>query len=423
MAGLAEKGVHGQVVRYAMSSFSRHLLSLITSFVRAKLLAPELYGIWVLVKTFPAYGAHLHLGTQAAMYYRLPQHIANGEHSHIAATEATSLWGTIAINLLFCIAIVASVVTFDFGDELEIGLLLACPLILITAYYQHINNRFKGMRLFNKLAVSHYLFALFSLPVTALLTWLYGLIGVLIALSLSFIATLVYLLRGHQAWWPISDFKRSVFVDLIRMGFPIVLLSIITTFMMTGDRFLIVYHLEASDLGLYGLAVIVIQTVLKVPSVSREVIEPETMAQAHNHREIAYFDRFYGAPLLYIAFLVPALIGSAAFTLGPVLRLVLPDYVDVVPTAQILLWGAYFLALTYPARGIVVAAGLQTQMALYMVAPVALGLGLTAAVLAAGYGLEGVAFSKGATFAFLYLAINLLIFRNFPHYRCRDRQR
>ena len=207
------KGMHGQVIRYAMSSFARHMLSLLTSFVRAKLLAPELYGIWVLVKTFPAYGSHLHLGTQAAMYYRLPKHIADGEQQEVEAIEATSLWGTIAFNLVFCVAIVVSVLTFDFGSELEIGLLLACPVILLTAYYEHINNRFKAMRLFDRLAVSHYLFALFCLPATALLAWLYGLAGVLVALILTFVATLAYLLRGHRAWWPRSGFDRGVFVQ------------------------------------------------------------------------------------------------------------------------------------------------------------------------------------------------------------------
>ena len=410
------KGMHGQVIRYAMSSFARHMLSLLTSFVRAKLLAPELYGIWVLVKTFPAYGSHLHLGTQAAMYYRLPKHIADGEHEQVATIEATSLWGTIAFNLIFCVAIVASVLTFDFGSELEIGLLLACPVILLTAYYEHINNRFKAMRLFDRLAVSHYLFALFCLPATALLAWLYGLAGVLIALILTFVATLAYLLRGHQAWWPRSAFDREVFVKLIRMGFPIVILSVISVFMMTSDRFLIVSFLGSSDLGLYGLAVIVVQTVLKVPGVSREVIEPETMAQAHSHHEVSYFERFYGKPLLYIAFFVPVLIGGAAFTLEPVLLLALPEYAGVLPSAQILLFGAYFLALTLPSRGVIVAAGKQTRLAFYMLFPLVLGLGLSAAVLAAGFGIEGVAFAKGVTFASLYLTINLLIFRSFPHF-------
>jgi O-antigen/teichoic acid export membrane protein len=412
----SKNSMHGQVVRYAMSSFARHILSLMTSFVRAKLLAPELYGIWVLIKTFPAYGSHLHLGTQAAMYYGLPKHIANDEHEQIKAIEATSLWGTIAFNLVFCGAIVVSVMSFDFGSELEIGLLLACPVILLTAYYEHINNRFKAMRLFDRLAVSHYLFALFLLPATALLAWLYGLAGVLIALILTFVATLLYLLRGHQAWWPLSGFDRGVFVKLIRMGFPIVILSVMYVFMMTSDRFLIVSFLETSDLGLYGLAVIVIQTVLKIPGVSREVIEPETMAQAHSHHEVAYFERFYGRPLLYIAFFVPVLIGGAAFTLEPVLLLALPEYAAVLPTAQTLLFGAYFLALTLPSRGVIVAAGKQTSMALYMLFPLTLGLTLSAAVLAAGYGIEEVAFAKGVTFATLYLTINLLIYRNFPHF-------
>jgi O-antigen/teichoic acid export membrane protein len=408
--------MHGQVVRYAMSSFARHILSLLTSFVRAKLLAPELYGIWVLIKTFPAYGSHLHLGTQAAMYYGLPRHIAAGEHEQVATIEATSLWGTIAFNLIFCAAIVASVLTFDFGSELEIGLLLACPVILLTAYYEHINNRFKAMRLFDRLAVSHYLFALFCLPATAVLAWLYWLAGVLIALMLTFVATLVYLLRGHQAWWPLSGFDRKVLVRLMRMGFPIVILSVMYVFMMTSDRFLIVAFLDASDLGLYGLAVIVVQTVLKIPGVSREVIEPETMAQAHSHHEVAYFERFYGRPLLYIAFLVPVLIGGAAFTLEPVLLLALPEYAGVLPSAQILLFGAYFLALALPSRGVIVAAGKQTSMALHMLFPLGLGLALSAAVLAAGYGIEGVAFAKGVTFATLYLTINFLIVRNFPHF-------
>ncbi|MCD6416053.1 MAG: hypothetical protein J7M08_05095, partial [Planctomycetes bacterium] len=60
------------VAKYSSGRFYRMGLGLITAFIRPKLLSPEYYGIWTLLKLIPNYLSYAHGGTRTAMRYLIP---------------------------------------------------------------------------------------------------------------------------------------------------------------------------------------------------------------------------------------------------------------------------------------------------------------------------------------------------------------
>jgi O-antigen/teichoic acid export membrane protein len=110
------------------------------------------------------------------------------------------------------------------------------------------------------------------------------------------------------------------------------------------------------------------------------------------------FDRYVMRPIRIIGFAMPVLIGPAIILLPVVIALVLPDYAVGVPAMQALMLGGFFLAVSFPLRGILVAAGRQIRAAAVLLGSVLLHAALSYALILAGFGIVGVAVSAGVAF-------------------------
>jgi hypothetical protein len=79
----------------------------------------------------------------------------------------------------------------------------------------------------------------------------------------------------------------------------------------------------------------------------------------------------------------------------------LPRYTAGISSAQILIFGTYFLVLTYPPRLLVAARNWQLQFACFLPLAVTANIGLSILLVKTGYGIAGVAFGTASSFFFL----------------------
>ena len=89
----SKESVTKNIVRYSSSKVYQQILSLLTAFIRPKLLTPELYGLWNILNIIPTYASYSNLGTFDIMRYMIPYHEGKKEHQKsLEIRDSVFLW-------------------------------------------------------------------------------------------------------------------------------------------------------------------------------------------------------------------------------------------------------------------------------------------------------------------------------------------
>lgn len=392
--GTQKDSLAGNILRYTSSNVFQHVLGLGTAFIRPRLLAPSLYGVYNLLSVIPTYFSYGNLGSFDISRYRIPYHEARGEHEESLTIQASVYYGTLIINLVLTCAMVVVALSGAFTPVIRSGLLIMSLVVVVQWYHDNYVLMLKARENFARLSASIYVKAISSLAATALLTWRFGLYGALAASVLALVPVLLYL----RVTVPIGKqprFNGRVFLRLIRDGFPIMVYNFTVVLLNTSDRLVITYFLGYEQLGYYGVAIMAYSFLRQIPGRAREVLEPRLMRSVSGQSREEILREYLFKPLLTTAFLMPLLIGPAVLLLPAVIPLLLPKYAPGILATQIIVVGCYFLALSYVTRGIIVAYGWQVGGAVMMAAALLCNVALSIGLIKAGLGIAGVAAAAG----------------------------
>ncbi|MBF0143776.1 MAG: oligosaccharide flippase family protein [Magnetococcales bacterium] len=392
------------ILHFAGSNIYRQLLGLVTTFIRPRLLSPEMFGLWSLLNIIPTWGTHLHLGARSAMRFRIPFHSARGEEPQVTLVKGAAYYGPLLLKLPAALAMILAAFAWPgLGIEERVGLGVASIILLINWHQDFHISLLKGRENFRLVSATSYTQTTAVFVLTLLLIPPFGFYGAIGALALGTLFTTVHL------WWrhgiePVGTFHFATFRQLVREGFPIMIMNLMAALLRSIDKVIIAAMLGNRALGYYGVATMVSGALMSLPGVSREVMEPRLMAAAAADRDLGaeLARRHFIRPITTTAYLMPFLIGPAFVLIGPFIHLFLPRYEPGIEATRIVILGTHFLAMAYPARGILVAHNRQ-------IAAVWAGLGAaaTTAILGilavkAGFDIEGVAVA--ATLGFVAFA-------------------
>lgn len=397
-----EKSEPGVIARYAASRYFRHILGLVLFVLRPKLLSPEHYGIWTLLRIIPNYSSFVDLGGQTAMRYRVPQCRARGDKEQIRAVEDTVFSSSHFLAGLLGLALMALCFFQKDSRELQVGLAVMGLVVLLHCYYEFLHSWLKAHERFDIATAANYFHVTASFVLTVPLLYFFRLPGVFVAFALSYLAVILFMR------WKIHPdhhlhFQKGLYLQLVRQGLPIVAANLTIVLLRSTDKFIVQIFMGSEYLGYYGIAATLFTFLVQAPGSAREVLEPKLMRHQEQEDPQALLRRFFLHPLCHTAFIMPVFLGPAFFLLGPFIRFVLPRYADAVLPSQVLLWGAYFLALSFVPRMTIIARGWQTRTLWFTPLALALNIGLSLLFLRMGTGLAGVALgSTLAYFVFFY---------------------
>lgn len=403
------------IIQYANSNFFKQALGVVTAVIRPKLLTPELFGLWSIFKLIPTYASYSHLGARSSMFYRIPNYNAQGQIDKSTQTKINTFYGTLGINLLLALALVVTALLPIWSIEthaspVPMSLLLLAAIVMVNWYFEYSITVHKAEQRFDVVSASNYVRAGSYFIFTLALILGFGLNGALLALLLSLILTSLFLeSRAHLPALK-GQFQFSFFLELIREGFPIVAFNLGILLIRTSDRILVGLILGATQLGYYAVAAMVLGFVMNVPGVSREVIEPKLMQEISSASQKKVLNTYLLKPLLTTAMLMPMCIGPTYILLPVVVDSLLPDYREGIEAAQLLVMGGYFLALSFPLRGIIVAYQWQVQASYIVGLSLSTNIGLNLMLLHTGYGIKGVALASIFSFIILFAGLITCLF-------------
>jgi O-antigen/teichoic acid export membrane protein len=402
-----------EIAFFASSRLFSQVLGMVTAFLRPKLLAPEMFGIWSLFRLVVSFGAYLHLGSHAAMRYGIPKLEGDQREDEIERLKGAVFWGSMALNLIAASVFLALAVAMtDWSQPVRFGCAVSAILLLSMNWWDYCNDVCKGRGDFASVSKANYIAAIIQLLSVLALTWAFGIYGTLFALPVPMWFVIAYYRRQRSIGLG-RGVHVGVFIAAIRIGFPIVLFDIIELLVRSADRLLISTYLSHEQLGLYSLAATLLGFLLNVPGASKEIMETRMMRESATIDHEHLFHRYGVLPVVRMAYFMPLVLGPTTLILPPAIHLFLPNYVASIPVIEILIPSAFFLGVSIPLRSILVARHWQLQACWLGVLALLFNIAVNMAFLISGYGIAGVALGTGLSF--LVLAFGSLLFVHWKH--------
>jgi O-antigen/teichoic acid export membrane protein len=412
----------GTLARYLSSKLISQLVGAAIGFLRPRLLSPELFGIWTLLKLIPQYAVFADLGTRTALRIFYPWHMARGDLVQARELVCGGILGALLIDLLLASTLAAIALTGNWNDTMRFGLVAMATVVVLQGLHHSFFAALKASQRFDVIAHATYVESAVLVLTTLLLLPILGLYGLFISLVLSELTITLYLARRVDIELKWSRRILRLTAGLIRRGWPIMSMELAMILVITTDRFVVSAMLDTTALGYYGVALMIVSFLRNIPGTAREVLEPRLMADLADIERPTLLRRHLLQPALNAAFLMPLMIGPVALAAPFVIDWLLPDYQPAAVPTQVLACGVYFLALSLILRSAIVAFGRQSQAAAVMPLIVLTNVLIAWAMLQLGWGLAGVAAASGLAFLLLFLTLWRLLRRELEESAANERR-
>ena len=356
----------------------------------AILLGPTLFGAWAIFRLAMPFAAFASLGVQQGLEFEVARDRWSEEtpasHEEILVARTALGYTLAAFGVIGLAFLVASFAVSD--RQLAMGMRalgIALPLRQLWLYalvYLRSRGQF---RRFGFLEVAD---AALHAVLTVLFAFWWGLAGAFAGFVLASLGSVLLLGRSAPFRPMISGPQLR---RLLRIGLPLSLVLITSTLLATADRWIVAAWGGTRLLGVYAFAVAVAGLAATLVWVVRTVIYPDVYAAARRRGVAPVVRQLLGDTLLPFAWLYPPLLGVAALVLRPVVHFVVPQYVEAIAPAQLLLFEGVALGFISLGSLGVVAGGRQQRLPVFSTFAFLLNVGLSLLALGSGLGLEGVA--------------------------------
>ncbi len=390
---------------YSTAIFLTQIVTVVASILTRRFLGPMQMGVWVFLQVLLNYAEYLALGTTVAAGYEIPLYNGRGDTKK-SKRVANAAFSFGLVTSLLAAAAAAVYALSQYGhirEELFYGLLIGGCFVVL--------QRFNGLLITIVRAEKQFVLAgkqmLYSSIVNALLiaffSYRFKIYGFLAAMALSLLFNIIYLSANSKIRFRFC-FDRTQVIDLVRYGFPLMLIGLMTAAYETMDRLFITRFLGLETLGFYSIALMTINYLNGVPN-SVGIVTVSHLQEAYGQAQdkaplrayLKKVDAGYGI-------LMTVLIGGAWFIMPWLVKLVLPAFVDGIPAMRFLALSAYFSALSQGYLQIVYV--LREHRALLWIVPCACAVAALANGLAVwgNFGLTGVAIAVAFS-SYFYFSI------------------
>lgn len=386
------------ILWFASSNFFQQLLGAVTAFLRPLLLSPEQFGLFSLLRTLLMYADRLHFGARNGMRYLMPLYESRQQTHTSADLKGTVLKTALVMTVLMAVGLIGfAAFAKDLAIELRIGLVLTAGIALIACFVDHFTVELKGEQRFKLVSLSNYLRAVALLIVSLPLMLWHGLYGALVGQAIATSVVLGWMIRRRIAGRR-PGFDWTLLKTAVALGLPTLLFNVALLLIRTADRFVISYHSGFEALGYYALGTMIAGYLLDIPGATREVMEGKLFLELDTHSQAEAFRRYAQQPMVSMCFTMPWIIGPVYLALPILIGQFLPKYDPGILAAQWLCLGTWFLAVSYPIRGVLVANRWQWGALVILGIALCLHVGLSWWWLSSGYGIEMVAISTSIAY-------------------------
>ncbi|MCC6346888.1 MAG: oligosaccharide flippase family protein, partial [Nitrospirales bacterium] len=284
------------IARYTSSSIYQRVCGIINTFIKPRLLSPELYGIWNILALVATLATYLHLGSRNALFYRIPYAKGRGNHEKIAAIEASAFYGSLSVTLIAVAGVLLYALFREQTDAVRVGVFVIAGLILLNWYFDFYFVYLTAHQDFMLPIRMNYLKATLAVVLNAVLIYFFGIYGLYLAALLTVLFGVAVFRKVRPLEFR-SEFHAGTFRELVAGGMPVMLYNITNELVSTSDKIIVAYFLGSEQLGFYSITGLVFNFLMQIPGDARDVIEPDLMKGAGHRAPEANLSEYFFKPL------------------------------------------------------------------------------------------------------------------------------
>ena len=388
---------------FTSSSFIQSIGQLFHSYFGARWLGPDTFGAWQGARLVQAYLSYANLGVGHGMHRNVPVLRGQDRLEDIEKIKNCTWSFNVVVFTLLSIGLFISSFFVKGNYEFLLSLRFIAILLEINMFngffyvWNNSNNRFEVV---STAAVISGITNIASIY----LIYSGKLTGFLIAKIITLSLILSYYLYKNDT--QLSFYlKKSIIINEIKVGFPILLVTLSATVFSTIDRILILSKLNFSDLGLYSLSGIIFMPISIIFNSINLVLYPRVTEKFGATNRPETLANMFKIPLLILSHIMPFLLASLYLLIPLVVNLFLPKYEFGIKATQIVIWGIFFYSLVGTVTNVVIALNKQIYMVLIIGIMTLLNFLFGSLLIDWGFGIAGVALSSSIIYLVYFLIL------------------
>lgn len=395
-----EKSLRAQIVKHVIAFSVGSIIGgigwFVGNFFCAYFLGPAIWGLWQGTRLVLVYGACLHLGAQYGMQREIPILRGKGETLQQTTIINVTLTFILGVAVFVSLGVMLSTFILVMGSELRLMLrFISVMLVLeyIRVFFGTVFRANNSFDIVSRITVIDGLGHLFSVALVVP----FGLLGFLGGQVLRLLAVTAYSCLRRPCN-PRPEWKYTVLKPLVWIGFPMMLAVLAYAVFTSSDRLLILGFLSTEELGFYSLGTLIFMPLMLIFNVSNSVMFPRFAERYGETEDPRTLRRYITVPMENLAAFIPVCIGVIFIALPFLTEVFLPEYVEGVSAARILLFGLFFYAIAGMAGNMLVTINKQVTYLGILAGSALLNLCLSYGALRLGYGILGVAASTSVSY-------------------------
>jgi O-antigen/teichoic acid export membrane protein len=376
-------------------------------------LDPSAYGVWMALSILLSYSAYVHLGLEHGMGIRLPYYRGAADSQRQREIETTVFTAWTALALLLALGVSAYALLTPGSTLKRFGLLAIAAMIPFEQQSQFFvrwqTSAHYDFATTTRLSLLRSVALLIVVVPLVVAFGIYGMIAGTLLVS-ALVAIVWHLKSPFSVRWVWSV---DVLRELLRIGFPMLLVILAGSLIEMVDRMLILFLLGTVSLGYYGVTGLGGSSVYGFLAQAGSAMSPHMAAEMGRSADApSALGRYLLKPTLFFATAAAFFTLSLMFIVPLIVRRFIPHYAPGIPAFYAYVPGFFFLAIIITANNIVnlvLIARKRQRMFLYVQ-----GLALICEVgfgylfIRVGWGIVGVAAASTLAYA-LYGGTTLIL--------------
>lgn len=334
---------HKTLFKFLSSSILSLPVSILASFFTLKYIDPYFIGVWSAFTIFDTYLNIIKLGIYNGLNRELPFALGAGDTEKATTYVRTTYYFTI-INIVF-VLLISPFLIIRYWDKtiILVTLLVYIVRILISFYSNYLSGTFRTSDNFNKLSNIQVANVVVKLVLCPLL--LLGFNGYLI-FEIGQVFLEMIFLHYYKPFKVSPYFSKSAFIHLLKIGFPIFLMSYLIGFIDSIPRLYIINYGDTRLVGIYHPIFLLLGVMSIFPNVMTMYIYPKfSFSLGQNNDIMSLWNKM--KKIYLFSFFGILVFSVIVFLCMDLFAMFFPKYIESIPYIKIGLLITPFIIFKY----------------------------------------------------------------------------
>jgi O-antigen/teichoic acid export membrane protein len=393
------------IFSYSVSTYLSQSIGMISSIWVASKLGPENFGIYNAILLFLSYAAYSEFGVLSAMGRDLPIYLGKNDLNQAIAIEGAARYTTI-IGAIFASLIIFFIsLSHNLSIKMSFGMKIIAIVVILQQLYTYHRTVLRCRNNIIELSKQQIINSLITTLLAVLFVFYEGYTGRLYAALIAQALILLYAIYRNP-WQKMPKFKFSFSLKIMKVGLPILASGFIISLLTSIDRLMIITFFNATELGYFGLSIMLISIISLIPAMASQVLFPRiNFHYGKNDSDIQQLKSFVLKPPLILSAILPFVIGPIFLILPLIITTFLPDYLQGLDSARIVSLGIYFYGILGLTDYFLVTTKKLKLYAIFGIIALIFNISIDYILIKMGYGINGIAFGGTLITYFLYSTI------------------